>query len=147
MSWRISAPSQKRRRTSSAANAIAGLVAVAALLSQTTVATLAPAFASNYLPALSYHLAKLSLIRAHVVADRLIGCSYVVISTTLAYLVYKSGRDIPFHWVFLAFGLPIAACGVMQFMEVITTWIPVYALSGGAEFPSHFREMCGNVDL
>jgi PAS domain S-box-containing protein len=64
-----------------------------------------------------------------VVADALIGTAYVVISGTLAYLVYRARRDIPFHWMFLSFGLFIVACGGTHFMEVITIWVPVYVLS------------------
>src|SRR5262249_40096459 len=55
--------------------------------------------------------------------------SYFLISIALAYLVFKSRRDIPFHWMFLAFGLFIIACGGTHFMEVVTIWIPVYVLS------------------
>jgi hypothetical protein len=38
-------------------------------------------------------------------------------------------RDIPFHWIFLAFGLFIIACGGTHFMEVVTIWKPVYVFS------------------
>src|SRR5262245_30439993 len=66
----------------------------------------------------------------HVGSDLLIGFSYVAISATLAYLVYKARRDIPFHWMILAFGLFIVACGGTHFMEVWTLWQPRYWLSG-----------------
>jgi hypothetical protein len=64
-----------------------------------------------------------------VVADSLIGLSYVMISGTLVYLVQRGRHDIPFHWMFLAFGSFIVACGGTHFMEVVTIWIPVYVLS------------------
>jgi signal transduction histidine kinase len=70
------------------------------------------------------------LIWLHVVSDVLIGLAYVSISTTLAYLVYKASRDIPFNWVFLAFGLFIVSCGMTHFMEVWVVWEPVYWMSG-----------------
>ena len=54
----------------------------------------------------------------------------VSISTTLAYLVYKASKSIPFNWVFLAFGLFIVSCGFTHFMEVWVIWQPVYWLSG-----------------
>ena len=60
----------------------------------------------------------------------LIGLSYVAISTTLVYLIYRARRDIPFSWVFLAFGLFIIACGTTHFMEVWTIWHANYWLSG-----------------
>jgi len=71
-----------------------------------------------------------SLVILHVVSDLIIGFSYVAISVTLAYLVHRARRDIPFHWVFLAFGLFIVACGATHFMEVLTVWHATYWLSG-----------------
>jgi two-component system, cell cycle sensor histidine kinase and response regulator CckA len=85
---------------------------------------------SNYLPHRFCYLAKPGLIWTHVVADTLIGIAYSVISVTLAYLIYKGRRDVPFHWMFLAFGLFIVACGGTHVMEAITTWVPVYVLAG-----------------
>ncbi len=70
------------------------------------------------------------LIWLHVVSDLLIGLAYVSISATLAYLVYKASRDIPFNGVFLAFGLFIVSCGMTHFMEVWVIWEPVYWMSG-----------------
>src|SRR5258708_3740751 len=63
-----------------------------------------------------------SVIALHVTSDLLIGFAYVSISTTLAYMVYRSRKDIPFHWMFLAFGLFIITCGFTHFMEVWTVW-------------------------
>ena len=70
------------------------------------------------------------LVLLHLISDSLIGLSYVTISATLAYLVHKAHSDIPFHWVFLAFGLFIVACGATHFMEVWTIWQPVFWLAG-----------------
>ncbi|MET0262501.1 MAG: HAMP domain-containing sensor histidine kinase [Rariglobus sp.] len=70
------------------------------------------------------------LVWLHVVSDVLIGLAYVSISSTLGYLVYKASKGIPFHWVFLAFGLFIVSCGLTHFMEVWVIWEPVYWLSG-----------------
>lgn len=72
-----------------------------------------------------------SLVRLHFLSDLFIGLFYVTISFTLAYLVHRARRDIPFHWVFIAFGLFIIACGSTHFMEVWTTFRePVYWLAG-----------------
>jgi len=71
-----------------------------------------------------------SLVALHLSTDLLIGISYTVISITLAYLVHRARRDIPFHWMFLAFGLFIIACGATHFMEVWTLWNATYWLSG-----------------
>src|SRR5262249_31916260 len=70
------------------------------------------------------------LIALHVVSDSLIGTAYVAISVTLAYLVYRARHDIPFSWMFLAFGAFIIACGATHFMEVWTLWRPPYWLAG-----------------
>jgi hypothetical protein len=68
-----------------------------------------------------------------VIADILIGLSYTMISGTLVYLVHRGRHDIPFHWMFLAFGSFIVACGGTHFMEVVTVWIPVYVLSASVK--------------
>lgn len=85
--------------------------------------------ATNFLPHLFCYLRNPGLVWTHVIADSFIGIAYFAISVTLAYLVYKARRDIPFHWMFLAFGLFIIACGGTHFMEVVTVWIPVYIVS------------------
>ena len=66
----------------------------------------------------------------HVSTDLAIGLSYVAISLTLVYLIYRARHDMPFSWIFLAFGLFIIACGATHFMEVWTIWRPNYWLSG-----------------
>ena len=87
--------------------------------------------ASDFLPHLYCYLAKPGLVWTHVIADSLIALAYLTISGTLLYLVGKGHRDLPFPWMFLAFGLFIVACGATHLMEVVTVWIPVYVLSGG----------------
>jgi len=89
--------------------------------------------ASDFLPHLYCYLGKPGLVWTHVLADSLIALSYLTISGTLLYLVRKGRRDIPFPWVFLAFGLFIVACGATHLMEVVTVWIPVYVLSAGVK--------------
>ncbi len=63
-------------------------------------------------------------------SDLVIGLSYMAIAAGLAYLVRKARKDIPFEWMFLAFGLFIFSCGWTHFMEVWTLWHPTYWLSG-----------------
>ena len=89
--------------------------------------------AADYLPHSFCYLSQPSLIRLHLLTDLAIGISYVAIAMTLAYLVYRMRRDIPFHWMVLAFGLFIIACGFTHFMEVLTLWIPLYWLTGGVK--------------
>ena len=66
-------------------------------------------------------------------ADTLIGIAYFAISITLGYLVFRARGDIPFHWMFLAFGLFIIACGGTHFMEVVTVWFPIYVVSAAVK--------------
>lgn len=86
--------------------------------------------ADQFMPHATCYLRNPSIIALHVSSDLLIGLAYVAISTTLAWLVYRSSREIPFHWMFLAFGLFIITCGFTHFMEVWTVWQPVYWLAG-----------------
>src|SRR2546422_11541304 len=57
---------------------------------------------NEFMPRAHCYLRNPKIITLHVAADALIGLSYICISLTLAYLVYKARRDIPFHWMFLA---------------------------------------------
>ena len=86
-------------------------------------------FRADFLPHLYCYLAKPGLVWTHVAADSLIALSYLAISITLASLVYKASPDIPFHFMFVAFGLFILACGATHLVEVITVWKPVYVLA------------------
>jgi PAS domain S-box-containing protein len=83
----------------------------------------------EFMPHTLCYLGNRTLIGTHLTADLLIGISYVVISLTLLYLVRASKGGIPFHWMFLAFGTFIIACGATHFMEAITLWHPVYWIS------------------
>ena len=92
-----------------------------------------PAAADGFLPHAVCYLWDASLLAVHAVTDALIGLSYVAISTTLALLVYRTRREIPFHTMFLAFGAFIVACGATHFMEIWTLWQPRYWLAGGVK--------------
>jgi hypothetical protein len=63
----------------------------------------------DYLPHAFCYLHRPALLWTHVTADSLIGLAYLAISVSLTYVVYKARRDMPFHWIFLAFGLFIIA--------------------------------------
>ena len=85
--------------------------------------------AKKFLPHAYCYLGNPRLVWSNVITDSLVGIAYLAISVTLGYLGYKGRRDIPFHWMFLAFGLFILACGGTHFMEAITIWIPLYNLA------------------
>ena len=78
---------------------------------------LTKATSSNFLPHRYCYLNSPGLVWVNVVSDTVIGLSYIAISATLALLVYRARRDIPFSWVFLAFGVFIVACGGTHLME------------------------------
>lgn len=56
--------------------------------------------------------------------------AYLAIPIILVYFVLRRRGDIPFHWVFLMFGLFIVSCGTTHLMEVIVSYTPLYRLSG-----------------
>ena len=111
----------------SIAGRYAFLVLVAAALWPSRVA------ADGFLPHAVCYLWDRSLLTVHAVSDFLIGAAYVAISATLAYLVYRARREIPFHSIVLAFGAFIVACGATHFMELWTLWEPRYWLAGGVK--------------
>jgi two-component system, cell cycle sensor histidine kinase and response regulator CckA len=88
---------------------------------------------TNFLPHWYCFVGNKRLLWTTVIADLLIGLSYVAISTTLAWLVRRAGRDLPYSGFFWAFGLFIVSCGVTHFFEIVTVWKPVYWLSAAAK--------------
>jgi len=88
---------------------------------------------TNFLPHAYCYLKNPTLVWTNVIADSLIAISYFAISITLGHLGYKGRRDIPYHWMFLAFGLFILGCGGTHLVEAITVWIPVYVLAAAVK--------------
>ena len=88
---------------------------------------------TNFLPHWYCFVGNTRLLWTTVIADLLIGLSYVAISTTLAWLVRRAGRELPYSGFFWAFGLFIVSCGVTHFFEIVTVWKPVYWLSAAAK--------------
>ena len=88
---------------------------------------------ANFLPHAYCYLRNPALVWTHVIADSLIAISYFTISVTLGHLGYKGRRDIPYHWMFLAFGLFILGCGGTHLVEAVTVWIPVYVLAAAVK--------------
>ena len=95
--------------------------------------TMRAVFSSQFIPHAYCYLFNRNLIALHVVSDGLIWVSYVAISFSLVYLVYRTRREVPFSWMFLAFGTFIIACGFTHLMEVIVLWKAVYWLAGGVK--------------
>jgi len=108
---------------------------VAALLASVAAiilipATMSSALSSPFLPHAYCYLYDKKLIALHLGSDGLIWLSYVSIALTLVYLVRRTRQEIPFSWMFLAFGTFIIACGFTHFMEMVVLWKPLYWLAG-----------------
>jgi len=88
---------------------------------------------TNFLPHAYCYLKNPALVWTNVIADSLIAISYFAISLTLGHLGYKGRRDIPYHWMFLAFGLFILGCGGTHLVEGVTVWVPVYVLAAAVK--------------
>src|ERR1700744_2108694 len=69
------------------------------------------------------------LILLHVCSDALITLAYMSIPVTLLYFV-RQRRGLPFHWIFVLFGIFIVACGGTHAMEIWTLWHANYWASG-----------------
>ena len=80
------------------------------------------------------------LVWLHVVSDVSIWLAYVAISATLLILVRRV-KDLPFQWIYLAFGVFIVSCGFTHFMEVWTVWKPLYWLAGGIKAITAFASV------
>lgn len=69
------------------------------------------------------------LLWLNVVSDSVIALAYLSIPLSLIYLMTKR-KDLPFDWIFAAFGVFILACGASHVLEIWTIWNPAYWLAG-----------------
>lgn len=92
-----------------------------------------PLLSSPFLPHTYCYLFNRPLIALHIVSDGVIWLSYMAISITLMYMVQRARREIPFSWIFLAFGVFIISCGFTHLMEMIVLYHPLYWLSGAVK--------------
>jgi two-component system cell cycle sensor histidine kinase/response regulator CckA len=88
-----------------------------------------------------------SLVALHVSADSLIALSYLSISVTLGIFVYRARQTLPFHWMFLAFGVFILACGSTHAMEIWTLWSPAFWLSANVKIVTAIASLATAVTL
>jgi two-component system, cell cycle sensor histidine kinase and response regulator CckA len=109
--------------------------AVLGLFSLTALIWLSPRslLAANFLPHWYCYLGNQRLLWSNVIADLVIGFSYLAISAILVWLVRRAGRDLPYPYFFWAFGVFIVSCGATHFMEVLTVWKPFYWLSAAVK--------------
>jgi len=69
------------------------------------------------------------LLWLNIVSDSVIALAYLSIPITLVYFVRKR-KDLPFNWMFGAFGIFILACGTTHVLDIWTIWNPSYWLAG-----------------
>ena len=83
----------------------------------------------TFMPHGHCYLWRPSLLWLQVVANGLIGLSYVAISVTIAHLV-RRGHYVPFKGMAVAFGVFIVSCGLTHLFDVYVIWYPVYWIDG-----------------
>jgi len=86
-------------------------------------------FEQDFMPHGVCYLWTPEIIWLHAISDSIITLSYYVIPLALVYFVRRR-KDLPFHWMFLLFGLFIFGCGTTHAMEVWTLWHGTYRLAG-----------------
>ena len=133
-------------------NFLAGGLLGALALSGATLAVIPAALQSmlssgRFLPHSFCYLNNKQLIGLNVGTDGVIWLSYVAISCTLVYLVWRTRREVPFSWMFLAFGLFIVACGFTHFMEIVVLWKPLYWLAGDVKLVTAFASVITAIAL
>jgi signal transduction histidine kinase len=94
-------------------------------------ASLTEFFSSRFfMPHGHCYLWKPGLLWLQVLTNAAIGLAYMAITITLFYLVRRI-RDIPFQWMYVAFGIFIVTCGFTHFFDIYVIWTPAYWLDGG----------------
>jgi signal transduction histidine kinase/CheY-like chemotaxis protein len=76
----------------------------------------------------------------HVISDLLIAAAYYAIPVLLFYFSRRR-RDIPFNWIFVAFGAFILACGTTHLLAAVTVWHPIYRLDGVVKATTAFASV------
>lgn len=87
-------------------------------------------FGQGFMPHGHCYLWSPGMVWTQVSANSLIGVAYAAIASTLAVLVRRI-QNIPFAWVYWAFGTFILSCGLTHFFDVVTVWHPIYWVDAG----------------
>lgn len=64
----------------------------------------------------------------YIISDLAIWAAYFMIPIILVYFIKKK-RNVPFHNVFILFGVFILACGLTHLIDAVIFWWPAYRLS------------------
>jgi C4-dicarboxylate-specific signal transduction histidine kinase len=86
-------------------------------------------FSSEFMPHGVCFLWNAEIVWLHAISDGIIALSYFLIPIALFYFV-RQRHDLPFHWIFLLFGLFILGCGATHVMGIWTLWHGTYRLEG-----------------
>jgi two-component system NtrC family sensor kinase len=86
-------------------------------------------FSSDFAPHGYCYLWNPQIVWLHALSDSVIALAYYLIPVMLIYFVRRR-RDLPFHWMFIMFGVFIFGCGTTHLMEVWTLWHGTYRLAG-----------------
>jgi PAS domain S-box-containing protein len=84
---------------------------------------------SDFMPHGACYFWNPTVLWLNVVSDALIAICYYTIPVFL-FLLARKRKDLTFHWVFVAFGAFILACGTTHVLGVWTVWNPTYRLDG-----------------
>ncbi len=86
-------------------------------------------FTVDFMPHGHCYFWRPDILWLNVFSDIGITLAYYSIPVVLVYFVLKR-RDVPFHWMFVMFGIFIFLCGTTHLINVITTWYPFYRFEG-----------------
>ena len=86
-------------------------------------------FTADFVPHGTCYLWDPAVVWLNVISDGIIALSYYAIPFLLFSFARKR-KDLSFHWVFVAFGMFILACGTTHLLGAYTVWVPAYRLDG-----------------
>lgn len=69
------------------------------------------------------------LMWLHLLPDLFLCISFMIIPITLLYSVPKL-KQVSYKWIFRMFAAFILGCGLMQLMDILTVWFPLYFVEG-----------------
>lgn len=83
----------------------------------------------NFMPHGHCFLWEPQILWLHVVSDAIIGAAYFSIPLALLFFIRKR-KDVPFHHLFILFGLFIVLCGTTHLFSIWVLWKPDYGPEG-----------------
>jgi PAS domain S-box-containing protein len=86
----------------------------------------------GFMPHGHCYLWRPGLVMLHALSDGVIALAYISIPAAIVRFV-RGRRDLPYQWMFLAFGAFVVSCGVTHALEIWTLWHASYWLSGAAK--------------